>query len=450
MYRLFASITISMLLLVGFGVATPMATQAATTKTCECYCAIEDQGATRYPKNSEAKVTVADCQEVCREAGYSVAACAFDASQKPQSNINCFEPEECTKQNGEWGKTQPGECKSGMRYCYPDPSKAEKVPLQVHIGSYTASGDIGEYISTVYKWLVGVATTIAIVFLMVAGLRWSLGGLSADQVGKAKKTISNSIIGLVLLLSTYVILLTINPHLVNLQVPEFPMIKSVSVVGEGSCGYLRGWWGDDSTGHYEYLIKNGAPLDSPYAVGQPAPKGGTGNNVELANHTNGEQCGSVADVEVDWQGNRVADDQTCTFDYCPEAEDSCFVTSGEGYCLSCSDFGLNASPPIPASFSVCSQLHDPQNDRGCVFVSTSTFSSNILGSVLSFAGYSSDLADGFEDQFCFSCGGKTCSSITSQELCRLDPCSLGCEWEIGVDDFFSGGTTRAWSSCVKR
>ncbi len=314
----------------------------ASANTCDCYCSVEGQGATAYPSDGS-RLTSADCQEECREAGYSVAACAFDSSQKPQYNVNCFLPDECTSQNGELSKTQPGECKQGMFYCYPDPSKAAKAPLQVRIGDYDLSGDMGEYVSVLYQWLIGIATTIAIVFLMVSGLRWSFGGLSAEQIGAAKKTIANALVGLILLLSTYLILFTVNPHLVNLQVPAFPMIKTVSIVGEGSCGYLKGVWGTQA-----YLVKNGAPFDSPYAEGQDPGKPYT-----LANPTDGTNCGSISDVTNDPEGNAVTE-RTCQFDYCPDPGDRCLATATTGECVSCGEI-IPGGSTTPTS-SVCSSL----------------------------------------------------------------------------------------------
>ncbi|MCR4313769.1 MAG: pilin, partial [Candidatus Uhrbacteria bacterium] len=228
--------TSGLVLITGTLFIFPFGTFAAED-TCECYCNVEGTGATKVP-NESTKVTVDRCQELCREGGYSVATCAQTPSQKPQYNTMCFTPDECTAQKGVQTASglgtppQPGECKAGMYYCYPDPAKRQKATLQVKIGGLISTGDLGEYVSYAYKWMLGAGTTIAIVFLMVSGLRWTLGGANAEQIGKAKKTIQNAVIGLVLLLSTYVIVFTVNPYLIRLQVPAFPMIKPISLVGE--------------------------------------------------------------------------------------------------------------------------------------------------------------------------------------------------------------------------
>lgn len=72
---------------------------------------------------------------------------------------------------------------------------------------------IGEYVTGVYKYLLGVSTIVAIVFVMVGGFQYVLAAGRGD-VGEAKKRITNAITGLVLLMSVYLILYTVNPNLV--------------------------------------------------------------------------------------------------------------------------------------------------------------------------------------------------------------------------------------------
>lgn len=382
-----------------FGLVLPVSAE----DTCECYCNIEGSGATKVPDEST-RVTAGRCQELCREGGYSVTTCASKPSQKPQYNVMCFTSKECTAQGGITTATgigtptQPGECKSGMYYCYPDPKTRKEVTLQVAIGDLTVTGDLGEYISVVYKWMLGVGTTIAIVFVMVAGLRWSLGGASAEQIGKAKKTITSAITGLILLLSTYLIVFTVNPYLVRLQVPAFPMIKLISLVGEDSCGYLKGFWGT-----LPYLVKHGAPYDSPYAAGQSQE----GQGYELSNYTNYESCGSVADVVKANNGTTVADDMTCTFDYCPNAGERCFVAGSTAKCAACKNI-FPGTFPEPSertcgSLTRHSVVSGKVNDaRYCMFVDDPDL---MLATGLAETAVSGGLCASIE----FSCGGiKTC------------------------------------------
>lgn len=88
---------------------------------------------------------------------------------------------------------------------------------------------LGDYISGVYVYLLGISTTIAIVMIMISGLQWTLGGTSAEAIGKAKSRIKNAVTGLVLLLSGYVILFTVNPNLIKLQFPGLDMVEQIAL-----------------------------------------------------------------------------------------------------------------------------------------------------------------------------------------------------------------------------
>lgn len=73
------------------------------------------------------------------------------------------------------------------------------------------SNFIGEYVTGVYKFLIGFAVTIAIVMMMIGGIQYVVGATSGD-IGKAKERIRNAVVGFVLLLFVYVILFTVNPQ----------------------------------------------------------------------------------------------------------------------------------------------------------------------------------------------------------------------------------------------
>ena len=74
---------------------------------------------------------------------------------------------------------------------------------------------IPELIAFVYLiglWLVGIAVFVQITG---GGVRWLLSAGKPGEIEKAKAQILNAIFGLILLLSSYVILNTINPDLIN-------------------------------------------------------------------------------------------------------------------------------------------------------------------------------------------------------------------------------------------
>ncbi len=98
------------------------------------------------------------------------------------------------------------------------------------------SNFLADYIAGVYKYLIGIATTIAIVMIMVSGLEWTFSGgsiMGADSkasTSRAKTRIRNAVTGLVLLMSAYLILFTVNPNLLRLEMPELDIIKRKDLV----------------------------------------------------------------------------------------------------------------------------------------------------------------------------------------------------------------------------
>lgn len=72
---------------------------------------------------------------------------------------------------------------------------------------------IGEYISGIYKYAIGIVGILAAVVLMIGGIIWLLAGGNATRVGEAKAWIGASLTGLVIALCSYMILYQINPSL---------------------------------------------------------------------------------------------------------------------------------------------------------------------------------------------------------------------------------------------
>lgn len=67
---------------------------------------------------------------------------------------------------------------------------------------------LGEYITGVYKYLLGIAVTVAIVMIMIGGLQYVLAAGGGD-VKKAKKRMTDAVTGLILLFSVYLILFAV-------------------------------------------------------------------------------------------------------------------------------------------------------------------------------------------------------------------------------------------------
>lgn len=76
---------------------------------------------------------------------------------------------------------------------------------------------IANYIGGVYKFGVSALALLSVIVIAWGGIVWLTAGGSATQVSKAKDWILGGITGLILGLSSYVLLVTINPDFVNLK-----------------------------------------------------------------------------------------------------------------------------------------------------------------------------------------------------------------------------------------
>ncbi len=85
------------------------------------------------------------------------------------------------------------------------------------IPGFATSGDFQSYISAVYKfgiWTVGIA---AMLMIMIGGYMYMMSAGNNTSMQKAKGVITDAIVGLILALTSYLILYEINPNLVNIN-----------------------------------------------------------------------------------------------------------------------------------------------------------------------------------------------------------------------------------------
>ncbi len=341
------------LLLASFTIV-PLSAQAAT---CTCFCATTE-GAKEFGDFSKAS----ECQEKCTESNFTMVTCASSYAEYPSRNPRCFTQEQCSnaikehldKSISNTGDVfskgsfsldqrpsyQPPECLPGEGYCYPP---QREYVLGVALGQVQTVQGIAGYVNQAYKYLLGISVTISIVMVMIGGVQYVLGGASSEQVSKAKARISNAVVGLVLLLSAYVILYTVNPNLVSLRVPTLPLVKKVVLVEEESCEALK---------EKGFEIGQGEEVQDLF-TGEP--------NAE-------ERCGSTTIVKADDKGQPVADGTTCDFSDCSDEGEgkSCYTSENEAKCISCTEvYGagvVSSGSELAPSEEVCSALTLPDED----------------------------------------------------------------------------------------
>ncbi|MBM3204865.1 hypothetical protein FJZ48_02710 [Candidatus Uhrbacteria bacterium] len=99
----------------------------------------------------------------------------------------------------------------------------EPLTLGVSLGSVTSVRDLKDYIALGYRYAIGIVVICAIVMVVYGGFRYLIGSAMSD-VSKAKKIIFDALMGLLIVLGAYLILNTINPATVKLQVPGLTSI----------------------------------------------------------------------------------------------------------------------------------------------------------------------------------------------------------------------------------
>ncbi len=365
--------------------AVPFARAAATSATAtQCFCYVSD-GTSGNNAGGAKKADASDdatCATVCAKNGTADKGHQWAKSfaQWPSGNLRCWEKREnCEKDldgligregttiDGQWSYGQPAECSPGSHYCYS--ADTIKTYLQVEIAGVKSVVNFADYVGLVYQYLMGFSMTVAIVLLMVGGLRYVIGATSGD-VTKAKKMMTNAVEGFVLLMFAYVILYTVNPQLLKLQVPKLPMLRKVTIVSGDDCGTLLG--AEVRSAHATTMALLEQPPEIKEKYGDNAWKSTNGVVVEFDKGAN-LVCGTDAVVHAGPGGEPVAEGKICKFNYCDNADAGCAAVKDKAECLLCAEVGPKNTNGVSPSSSLCASL-DPAdtivNEAGVDVVQT--------------------------------------------------------------------------------
>ncbi len=235
--------------------------------------------------------------------------------------------------DGVWDTRPNPNCATDYRYCFPKSGNTE-VELNIPIGNLTAVADLEPYLSKGFNWLIGIAVTVTIVMVMIGGLQYSIGAATPEQKAKGKKVILSGVTGLALLLSSVLLIQTVNPQLLKLNVPTLPMIKRVLLPQGISCG--------------DYLLKK-------YQLSATSGK-----------------CGDVSDVLKDEKGTDLPVGTQCMWRGCSIGGQSCIFSGDGARCISCNLLteSLRDTTKITPSSGVCGQFTYPTtmvNNRPVTF-----------------------------------------------------------------------------------
>lgn len=134
--------------------------------------------------------------------------------------------------------------------------------------------DINEVIAWGYSFIVAISGLAAFARLVSGGFKWLSSAGNQTKTAEAKETIKSALIGLVLVLSSFIIIKTINPELTTLILPDVSQVQQTPVdvppvdvppfvvpTGEPSCSISLSYILPQSEQEYLYLLYsfNNAP-----------------------------------------------------------------------------------------------------------------------------------------------------------------------------------------------
>lgn len=109
---------------------------------------------------------------------------------------------------------------------------AGKTKTEISFGGSDTFNNIGDFLVVMYKYLLTIASIVAVVMIIIAGAQWITSGGNSEAISSAKKRIGGAIIGLFIAYMSYFVLNTINPALVNLRLPQVWLVKPQSLTPE--------------------------------------------------------------------------------------------------------------------------------------------------------------------------------------------------------------------------
>ena len=130
---------------------------------------------------------------------FSIILVAFLISPTVSLAIECTRADETTYQNN-------------LNLCYPEIQN-----LKIELGM-----NLNELIAWFYYFIVGISGLAAFFMLVWGGFTWLTSAGSPAKISEAKECINSAVLGLIIILASFLILKVINPELITLRLPGLP------------------------------------------------------------------------------------------------------------------------------------------------------------------------------------------------------------------------------------
>src|SRR3989338_3660128 len=103
-------------------------------------------------------------------------------------------------------------------------------PFSISFGG--SAGDIAGFVVNLYQFLVGIAGIAAVGMIVAGGVLYATSSV-VNKKGEGLDMIKSAVIGIILLLGSYVIIITINPNLLKLGTLSLPPCEGMSGADPG-------------------------------------------------------------------------------------------------------------------------------------------------------------------------------------------------------------------------
>ncbi len=82
---------------------------------------------------------------------------------------------------------------------------------------------VGGFLNAVFKMSISIGAVVAVSQFVYGGLTYMLSESGAVQMGESKGRMTNAVLGLLMLLATYIVFMQINPDMLSLDVVAKPV-----------------------------------------------------------------------------------------------------------------------------------------------------------------------------------------------------------------------------------
>jgi hypothetical protein len=117
-----------------------------------------------------------------------------------------------------------------MNYFVPK-ALAVAITVSNSIPGPNTNAGIGSFVSNLYTFALLLAGLLAFGAIVWGGIKYATGRGNPTAESEGRSWITNALLGLLLLAGAYIILYTINPNILNLQLPSLPPVNNTPSSG---------------------------------------------------------------------------------------------------------------------------------------------------------------------------------------------------------------------------